>query len=195
MFSKDITSNVYTWLDLGKEGEWARSYRTESRHPVSVPWMGKNSPVSYMKEMWRQCADLGIHWGGFESCFLDADHLRLRWELHVYRVQKCVAEMTEECHSKMLPFCMGFQPRLGKESGVYKMPLDVSTCIYKFALGNLRFGDVHVLFPAPVLSAEWFEMVHTQEMLGLDGVFNTDKKYALFEKYLVWCEKYFAYEA
>jgi hypothetical protein len=55
-----------------------------------------------------------------------------------------------------------------------------------------RFGAVHATFPAVFMSAGWFEMVHTQEMLGLDGFFDTDEKYALFKEYLAWCEGYFA---
>lgn len=51
--------------------------------------------------------------------------------------------------------------------------------------------NVHAFFASsPVLSADWFAMVHTQETLGMRGVFKTFSQAVLFGKYLQWIESH-----
>lgn len=127
MFSDDIMSNVYTWLDI--EGKWTELYQTQIHPPVAVPWVGKRRFDPYRVRMYRLTPhERRNDRDGFEAYFYNTEFFsRVMWPLRSAKIKKQHA-------AKMLPFCMGFHSRLGKNSGVYVMPPEISSIIHKYGV-------------------------------------------------------------
>jgi hypothetical protein len=53
---------------------------------------------------------------------------------------------------------------------------------------NEELDYVHSFFSDCETTADWFTAVHTEEILGMDGAFNTFELAVLFGKYLQWME-------